>query len=129
MRWTKRNGVRVTLAAVLAASAGIALLAASSGSAASAAKPANQDPPTISGKTEVGVTLVASAGAWTNDPTGYDYQWRRCDQNGNSCSSISGATGKEYLLKPVDRENTLRIRVTARNADGSTTSTWYRPRS
>ncbi len=123
MRSTRRNRVALGAAAVAAATAGALLGAVTNGSAASAARPANQDPPTIGGKAEVGATLTATTGRWTNDPGSYAYQWRRCDQNGGSCSSISGATAKEYLLKPVDRENTLRVRVTATNADGAETAT------
>lgn len=121
--WTKRKGVRVSLAVALAASVGAVLGAASSGIAASSARPANLDPPTISGKTEVGSMLTANPGRWSNSPTDYDYQWRRCDSTGGSCSSISGATSKEYMLKAVDRENTLRVRVTAKNPDGTATAT------
>ncbi len=122
MRWTRRNAVRAMAVVVLAAT-GTALGVASSGSAASSARPANLDPPTISGKAQVGTTLTAGTGRWSNAPTGYEYDWRRCDENGGSCSSISGANGKEYQLEAVDRDNTLRVRVTAKNADGSATAT------
>jgi hypothetical protein len=123
MRSTTRNRAMLAGAAAIAAVAGALLGAVTNGSAASSARPTSQDPPTISGKAEVGVTLSATTGRWANNPASYAYQWRRCDQNGGSCSSISGATAKEYLLKPVDRENTLRVRVTATNADGSETAT------
>jgi hypothetical protein len=123
MRWTKPNGLRITAAAVLAAGAGAVLMIASSGLAASSDRPVNLDPPTISGKAEVGATLTASTGRWSNNPTDFAYDWRRCDSNGGSCSSISGAVTKDYVLKSVDRDNTLRVRVTARNADGSASST------
>lgn len=123
MRWTTRRAAPVAAAGALAVVAGVMLGAVSSGSAASTARPVNQDLPTISGKTEVGVKLTASTGTWTNAPVNFSFRWLRCDANGGSCSSISGATAKEYLLKPVDRENTLRVRVTAENADGSGTAT------
>lgn len=116
--------VRGTVAAALVTAVAAVLGAVvSTGSAASAVAPVNVAPPTVAGKAEVGATLVASPGRWSNDPVAYEYQWRRCDREGGSCSSISGATTKEYVLKSVDRENTLRVRVTARNADGSTTAT------
>lgn len=120
---TRRTARLIVLLTVVAAVAGATLGAATSGSAASSAKPENQDPPTIAGKAEVGATLTANVGRWTNTPTTYAYQWRRCDQNGGSCSAITGATSKEYVLKAVDRENTLRVQVTATNADGASSAT------
>jgi hypothetical protein len=109
--------------AVLATAAITVLAVASSGLAARTAAPANLDPPTVTGKAEVGGTLAANVGRWSNNPTDYDYDWRRCDGNGGSCSSISGANTKDYVLKSADRENTLRVRVTARNADGAASAT------
>lgn len=123
MSRSRRNTIRGLVVTATAAAIGAALGAATNGSAASAAAPVNLDPPTIAGKAEVGQRLVANPGRWSNDPVDYDYEWRRCDQTGGSCASISGATRKEYLLKTVDKDNTLRVRVTARNADGSNTAT------
>jgi hypothetical protein len=115
--------VPVTVLALAATLVGIVLGGTGIGSAATTAKPTNTEPPTISGKAQVGQTLTANEGQWTGSPTGYDYAWRRCDADGGSCSQISGAIQKTYVLKDVDKGNTLRVRVTARNADGRNAST------
>ena len=91
--------------------------------AASAAAPQNVTPPTISGTPAVGQTLTASNGTWNNAPTGYTYQWLRCDTSGGSCVTISGATQKTYALQNADGGHTVRVRVTAQNADGSASAT------
>ena len=88
------------------------------GTAASTAKPVNSSPPTITGTPQEGKTLTANRGTWDNNPTDYDYFWRRCASDGGSCSNISGANGLTYTLKSVDVGNTLRFRAVAKNADG-----------
>ena len=123
MRRTRNRGIGIAVVVALARLIGGALGGVTNGGAATSAAPVNQNAPTISGKTEVGATLTANNGTWSNNPTDFDYQWRRCDQAGGSCGNIGGATSREYLLKNVDRDNTIRVRVTARNADGSNTAT------
>ena len=111
-----------SILALLVAGSVTALVVAGLSQAAS--PPQNQSPPTISGKAQVGETLTADNGTWYGaTPITYTYSWRRCDQNGGSCSGISGADQKTYVLKPVDSGNTLRVRVTAKNTDGSNSST------
>lgn len=115
---------RTNLIALLAAGAVTVLAIAGFSQAAGAAAPTNQSPPTISGTAQEGSTLTVHQGTWNGTGTiTYSYQWRRCDSNGGSCSNISGATDKTYALKKVDVDNTIRVRETAKNADGSASAT------
>lgn len=112
-------GVVATVA--LAVAGGIVV---TEGSAAGAAQaPDNTEPPQISGTPQVGSTLTATEGRWSRNPTDINLQWRRCDENGGSCSNISGAEGKTYVLKAVDAGNTIRVTATARNDGGTANAT------
>jgi hypothetical protein len=123
MRRTTRRLIPIALLAATAGLAAVVWSGAGTGTAATAAVPTNQQPPTITGTAQVGSTLTAKEGTWTSNPTTFTFVWRRCDADGGSCSDISGATDKTYVLKAVDQGNTLRVRVTAQNADGRTTAT------
>jgi hypothetical protein len=89
------------------------------GHAAAEAVPSNTGTPTISGSPQSGATLTASNGTWTNTPTSYTYAWSKCDQNGNTCAAITGATASTYKAQDSDVGGTLRVTVTASNADGA----------
>src|SRR6188472_960110 len=102
----------------------IALAAVGVGTAATAAKPAATTPPTISGTANVGSTLTANDGTWSGGGTmTFAYQWLSCDKDGAKCAEIKGAEQKTYVVQKNDEKNTLRIRVTATNAEGSTAAT------
>jgi hypothetical protein len=93
------------------------------GQAAAQAAPANTATPTISGTPQEGSTLTASNGTWSGSPTGYAYAWSRCDQNGDACAAIAGANAATYQAQSADVGHTIRVTVTATNADGSTSAT------
>ena len=108
---------RITLIIALLAAAGVLA------GVASAAVPANTAKPTISGTEKSGSILTASNGTWSNSPTSYAYQWRRCATDGTACGDITGATSKTYTLTTGDVHHALRVVVTAKNADGSASAT------
>src|SRR4051794_15450891 len=91
--------------------------------ARSAAMPQNTAVPQISGTAKEGETLTASNGTWSNAPTSYDYQWRRCASDGRACGDITGATKQTYAVASADIGRTLRVVVTASNADGKASAT------
>jgi len=123
MKTTMRRLISTTLLLATVAVAGAVIGGVGIGTAATQARPTNQSPPTVTGTAQVGSTLTAKEGTWAGSPTTFAYVWRRCDTDGGSCADISGATDKTYALKAVDQGNTLRIRVTAGNAEGRTTAT------
>jgi hypothetical protein len=105
------------VASLVAVVAGFALAGAAQ--AAGRVAPVNTAPPTVSGTPTVGQTLAASNGTWSNSPTGYAYQWLRCNGGGNNCAAVANGTQQTYTLVGADAGHTMRVRVTASNADGS----------
>jgi hypothetical protein len=92
--------------------------------APAAGAPRNTVPPTITGTTQVGQSLKTSNGSWAGaQPQTYSYRWRRCDASGGNCADISGATASTYTLSSADQGRTLRVRVSARNTRGASSST------
>ncbi|MGH6844490.1 MAG: right-handed parallel beta-helix repeat-containing protein, partial [Methylocella sp.] len=79
-----------------------------------AAIPVNMAVPTITGTAQVGQTLTASHGTWTNAPTSYTYQWKS-----SASGTIAGATAASYVPVTSDIGNTLTVSVVAANASGS----------
>jgi 5-hydroxyisourate hydrolase-like protein (transthyretin family) len=83
------------------------------------APPALVSAPSISGTAQQGQALTEVQGSWTNQPTGFRYQWQRCDSAGAHCASISGATARTYTAAAADVGSTLVVLETATNAGGS----------
>jgi Ig domain of plant-specific actin-binding protein len=117
------NTLRVVVKAKNSAGSSTAASAPTAVVAAPSA-PANSAMPTISGTAQIGQTLTVSNGTWTGPGTiTYSYQWLRCDQNGGSCTAITGATKNSYTLTSADSGHSIRARVTAKNTNGSTSAT------
>ena len=78
-----------------------------------------------SGQAQVGTTLSSEPGEWAA-PEGagsisYAYQWQACNDTGEACQPIAGAQSATYTPAPGDVGETLRLAVTASDADGQTT--------
>jgi hypothetical protein len=94
--------------------------------AAPATAPVNTQEPSITGTARVGRVLQGARGSWTGAQS-FAFRWVRCDAsggapNGSDCAPITDATGDNYEVRNADRGFRLRFRVTATNADGSTTA-------
>jgi beta-glucanase (GH16 family) len=81
--------------------------------------PANLTPPAIGGIATQAQTLTAANGTWSNSPLTYAYRWQDCNPEGENCLNITGATSSTYTVAASDLADTIRVVVTASNADGS----------
>ena len=108
----------VVAAAVALLAAGIARGSAAAGRDTSVAQalPASTTAPALFGTAREGSRLAASKGDWSGSPTGYAYQWQRCNPG---CTAISGALGQTYVLGSGDVGATVKVTVTATNGTGS----------
>jgi hypothetical protein len=126
---TRRRKRAFELAGVPAALLMLAVVFAFAGSAGAGtarvtATPSNTSPPAISGTVQQGQTLTAVQGAWSGtEPLTYTYEWLRCNAGGDHCGTIKGATGTTYLVQREDVNHTVRLTVTARNAEGASSAT------
>ena len=80
--------------------------------------PAEISPPRIVGTTIVGQVLTDAHGAWTNNPTSYEYRWEDCDASGGHCTGIAGAVSQSYALAASDVGHVIELQETAVNAGG-----------
>ena len=81
--------------------------------------PVNTAIPTISGTPQVGQTLTANPGTWTNNPTSYAYQWYK-----ENNIIIPGATAQTYTPVAADAGAHLYLSVIATNAGGPSVAAW-----
>ncbi len=85
---------------------------------APAPPPVSTAPPTITGTAQQGQTLSEVHGTWTNSPTGYSYEWLRCESSGSGCLAISTAKAQTYVPISADVAHTLKVQETASNEGG-----------
>lgn len=86
--------------------------------------------PVIEGVLAVGRTLTASSGDWVGRTTPvYTYVWYRCINDGaatpvvpDRCTLIKGATGSSYTTVAADAKRRLRVKVTATNVAGASST-------
>ena len=117
-----RKGAGAVSALGLLASAALgALVIAAATQATPQLAPVNIDPPSITGTARVGDVVTARNGSWEKSPSSFRYRWLRCNASGVNCV-LTSSDGQTYRLSDVDAGRTLRVRVTAANADGSSTA-------
>src|SRR5205807_4733924 len=76
--------------------------------------PVNTALPTISGTAQIGQTLSASTGVWTNSPSSFAYQW-----SDSATGPIGGATASAYVPTSANLGHTLTVSIVATNAVGA----------
>lgn len=87
--------------------------------AQSAVPPSNSENPSVVGTAQDGELVIAKDGEWAGtNPMTFTYQWQRCNAAG-ACADIANATAKAYRVATADVGSRLRVRVSARNADGT----------
>ena len=100
--------------------AGSATVASTTTASVKAMPPVATTAPKLSGSTTVGGKLAATLGGWTGVGNTYAYQWQV--SNGSSWANLAGATGSTLTLVSADAGHSIRVLVTATNADGSSSS-------
>ena len=80
--------------------------------------PSSLTAPAVKGIAQPGQLLRAFRGTWSEEPTGYEYRWTRCNSAGESCVAIGGATSKSYVPTSSDVGHRLRVEEIAHNATG-----------
>jgi alpha-tubulin suppressor-like RCC1 family protein len=86
--------------------------------------PENLIAPSIEGNLTAGDTLTAEPGMWLgSEPITYGYHWQKCNEAGEECANIAGATAETYTLPEGDIGSTVQVVVSASNTHGSASAT------
>lgn len=108
------------ICAVLVAAIGLWTLAFPAASRAWQPDPAPE--PAVTGTPQQGQTLTAPDFSKTYPWTDYRYEWLRCDQTGQGCAPIAGATSQTYVPVAADVGHELRVQRTAKYLFGMRSS-------
>ncbi len=81
----------------------------------------NTTAPSVLGTAQRSSMLSANIGVWSGIGNTYSYQWQR-SADGTTWTNITGATGASYTVAAADETDTVRLRVTASNPDGTVTT-------
>ena len=119
----------VDVAVVLAASALVATVVAPALHARALSAPTNVEPPSLVVVPGLGSRAAITPGSWSGSPTTFSFEYLRCPDGGGAaegsdCTPIGAPTpnAAPHLVGTADAGHSLRARVTATNATGSTTS-------
>jgi hypothetical protein len=86
--------------------------------------PRNTKEPSIAGTPRQGQRLTANPGGWAGAaPIRLEFQWLRCDGNGNNCAVLGDQRATTYAVVSGDVNTRIRVRVTATNSQGTATAT------
>ena len=96
---------------------GVASAVSAATAIVAAAAPSNTGLPAVTGAAKLNATLTATPGDWTPAGADFAYAWQRDGVD------IPGATASTYTLGPADVGKSVRVKVTATNADGSAGAT------
>ena len=99
--------------------AGTSAPVASAVTAAVVPLPSASVAPVVSGVAAVHRQLSTTNGTW-NTAANFTYAWLRCSATATGCAVIPGATATSYTLTAADAGHTLKARVLATNAAGTT---------
>jgi hypothetical protein len=76
--------------------------------------------PTIMGTPKLGRRLKATTGTWSGGtPTGYAFQWQRCNSHGAACASLKSASKQTLSLGPSRLGRRYRVVVTVHTDSGT----------
>jgi alpha-tubulin suppressor-like RCC1 family protein len=88
--------------------------------------PVLEGAPEVSGSGLPEYTLTAGTGKWSGTGVTYAYKWQKCNEAGEACKAISGATSRTYKLPTSAAGSTTRVLVAA-TASGSSTEALSAP--